>query len=100
MSINKIKQARKYAIYQPQKLVDGAVIGRPKEWFVAVPDKNHKDLQLYIFFEDKALAIEDWNKAEQFRKFPNQYGEGFYILGYFKWRDKTEEECNNNKIFV
>lgn len=71
-------------IYKPKKLVPGSVIGK-EGLYVAIPNKGFKGCKIRVLFEDKELIIKNWNKAEAFRKFPDQFGSGFYTLGYFKF---------------
>jgi len=76
--------------YLPKKLIDGRVIGK-EGWYIAIPNKGYKDCRITVFFGRKAMVIDNWNSAEAFRKFPDQWGSGFYILGYFKWAKKEGE---------
>lgn len=81
--------------YTPKKLINGKVIGK-EGLYVAIPDKGYHDCEITVFFEGRALIIPSWSKAEAFRKFPNQFGSGYYMLGYFKFCDnpvaiKTEQ---------
>lgn len=74
--------------YTPKKLINGKVIGK-EGFYVAIPNKGYRDCEITVFYEGRAMIIPSWSKAEAFRKFPDQFGSGFYILGYFKWPETT-----------
>jgi len=87
-------------VYVLKKLIPGERIGLTG-FYAAVPDKGYKGHPFtikymtgrkdennewhYTLLEKK---VQDWNKAEIFRKQPNIWGSGFFTLGYFKM---TEE---------
>ena len=78
---------RKYTknkIYYTKKLIDGIVIQK-EGLYIAIPDKGYKnEKNFYVKFNHKTMKIESWHKAEDFRKFHDQFG-GNYTLGYFLW---------------
>lgn len=93
-----MKTKQKSLIYRPQKLIPGYKIEEGLQGFyAAVPDKRFKGkpfkiIYTNIVFNDQNTPIaniiekevENWLKAEKFRRFPDQWGHGIYTLGYFK----------------
>lgn len=57
--------------------------------YVAVPDKFKND-RIEVLFEEKRMVIENWHKAEAYRRFDDKFGRGTYTLGYFKWNPMDE----------
>jgi hypothetical protein len=94
-----VKQ-KKYLTYIAKTLFSGEKVGCGAGMYAGVPDKGYKGHpftikhyykqivngeERYMIIEKK---IEDWNKAEAFRKQINQFGGGgFFTLGYFKVAD-------------
>ncbi len=79
-------------IYSPKKLIPGAVIGK-EGMFVAIPDKM-KDCIIKVEYQGGTMIIENWLRAEAYRKFPDQWGRGMYTLGYFKWEPFVADYMN------
>jgi hypothetical protein len=65
--------------------------------YAGVPDKGYKGHPFkiqYIYptvkpdgstgYSMVEVQVPDWNKAVAFRKMPDQFGTGFFTLGYFK----------------
>lgn len=85
-------------VYKPKALIAGYKIEAGLTGFyVGVPDKNYKGNSFTIkYFYQKANAqgeyiyaliekkVDDWNRAEHFRRFMDKWGRGAYTLGYFK----------------
>jgi hypothetical protein len=85
-------------LYILKKLIPGQELNPMFTGFYgAVPDKGYKHhpFVLKYVYETKGEGneikyhviekrIEDWLKAEMFRRFPDIYGKGVYTLGYFK----------------
>ena len=69
--------------YNVRKLFDGHVIGK-EGLYVAVPDKLKND-KIKVSYDGQFMLIENWHKAEAYRKFDDKWGRGNYTLGYFKW---------------
>ena len=73
------KLTRRYLI---KRLIDGRVIGKDG-LYVAIPEHGYKDKKILILNGNKMMVVEDWLKAEAYRRFPDKWGRGMYTLGYF-----------------
>ncbi len=86
--------------YKPKNLIAGWKIEEGLEgMYVAVPDRGYKGNKFTIKysypvqnnndieFRTIERKVEDWNKADRFRRFPDRWGRGTYTLGYFKVAD-------------
>ena len=94
-----MKLPSKKLIYTARTVFPGEKVGCASGFYVGVPDKGYKGHPFKIVHSYKKIVdgneiymilektIEDWNKAEAFRKQPNQFGAGFFTLGYFKIAD-------------
>lgn len=96
-----MKKPKVSLIYRPKALIPGwkiepGLVGL----YAAVPDRNFKKGSFKIVYtstrtneEGKIVAhileveVENWLKAEKFRRFPDRWGRGVYTLGYFKMAD-------------
>lgn len=88
--------------YAPKMLISGERISPELTGlYAAVPDKGFKGHKFTIKYFYRAVddqgkdvyrvverVVEDWNRAEQFRKFMDKWGRGNYTLGYFKMCDR------------
>jgi len=73
--------------YRARTLFDGSVIGKSGK-YVAVPEKGLKGHKITVEYGGNHMIIDDWLKADAFRRFPDKWGRGTYSLGYFKWQEK------------
>lgn len=94
-------QAKK-TVYNAKTIFPGGKVGCGMGWYAGVPDKGYKGhpftiIHYYASINDKGeqvykyveVKVQDWNKAEAFRKQVNQFGGGgFFTLGYFKVADQ------------
>jgi hypothetical protein len=90
--------------YKIKKLIPGGDIEPGLTGLYAgVPDRNYKGRPFRILygywkkneageetFIQMEKVVEDWNRAERFRKFMDQWGRGAYTLGYFKMCERIE----------
>jgi hypothetical protein len=90
--------------YKIKKLIPGGDIEPGLTGlYVGVPDRQYKGKPIRVLYtysvtdENGQLKfiqlekiIEDWNRAERFRRFMDQWGRGAYTLGYFKVCEKLE----------
>ena len=65
-------------------LFSGSVIGKTG-FYVAIPEKGFKGSKIMVEHDGEYMQIENWLKADAFRRFPDKWGRGTYTLGYFKW---------------
>lgn len=70
--------------FKARTLVDGKVIGKTG-YYVTVPEKGYKGNKIIVEYKGVKMVIDNWLKAEQFRRFPDKWGRGTYTLGYFKF---------------
>lgn len=91
----------KLYIYAPKALISGERISPELTGlYAAVPDKGYKEHKFLIKYFYKAAndkgetvyrkverEVEDWNRADQFRRFMDKWGRGSYTLGYFRMCD-------------
>lgn len=82
-------KARK--IYRIKRLIDGRVIGK-EGLYVAIPERGYKDKRIIVQNGDKMMVVEDWLRAEAFRRFPDKWGRGTYTLAYFKFNEMYQEQ--------
>ena len=78
-----MKKARTYRI---KRLIDGRVIGK-EGLYVAIPERGYKDKKIVVRNGDKMMVVDDWLKADAYRRFPDHWGRGTYTLGYFKFKE-------------
>ena len=86
-------------IYKARTLFSGMVIGRGNKKFVGVPGamtyKSHEDFAkekgFIVEYQGTQMKIEDWYKAESFRKFEDRSGRGSYTLAYFEWQPTIQQ---------
>ena len=75
-------------VYQPKALIAGSRIEKGMTGFyAAVPNRRYKDKPFTIKYKDLEVKVKDWNRAEKFRRFMDNWGRGAYTLGYFKMTD-------------
>lgn len=77
---------KKLARYSIKRLIDGRVIGK-EGLYVAIPERGYKGKRIIVQNGDKMMVVEDWLKAEAYRRFPDQWGRGPYTLGYFPFHE-------------
>lgn len=70
--------------YRARTLFNGAVIGKEGK-YIAVPEKGYKNCKIDVEWGSKHMIIDNWLKADAFRRFPDKWGRGTYTLGYFRW---------------
>lgn len=73
--------------YKARTLFNGGVIGK-QGIYVAIPEKGFKGTKIEVEHNGEKMIIENWLKADAFRRFPDKWGRGTYSLGYFKWQEK------------
>ncbi len=97
-----VGNGRHMLFYKPKSLVAGARIQAGLTGlYAAVPNKGYKGNKFTILYTYNSINengepcvkyieknIDDWNRAEQFRKFMDKWGKGAYTLGYFKMCEK------------
>lgn len=72
-------------IYKAKSLFSGQVIGAVGT-YAAVPD-HFKGQPFVVEYKDEHMKIDDWDKADAFRVFPDKFNRNKnYTLGYFKWQ--------------
>jgi len=85
-------------VYKPKALIPGYKIEAGLDGlYAAIPDRKYKGYPFIIRFwyltvsknGEKVYAwiekkIDDWNRADRFRRFMDKWGRGAYTLGYFK----------------
>jgi hypothetical protein len=72
-------------IYKAKTLFAGSVIDKVGT-YAAVPD-GYKGEPFVVDYKGEHMMIEDWDKADGFRVFPDKFNrEKNYTLGYFKWQ--------------
>jgi len=88
-------------LYKPKALIPGERIEPDLEGlYVGVPDRGYKGKKFIIRFAYPKISdtgekvyvliekmVEDWNRADRFRRFMDQWGRGAYTLGYFRVAD-------------
>ena len=98
----KIRKPNTKTIYTPKALISGEAIEAGLDGlYAAVPDRGYKGHPFTIKFIYKKIneagelayfiiekKIEDWNRADRFRRFMDKWGKGTYNLGYFKVAEK------------
>jgi acyl CoA:acetate/3-ketoacid CoA transferase alpha subunit len=73
--------------YKARTLFIGSVIGKTG-MYVAIPEKGFKGSKIEVEFKGQKMIIENWLKADAYRRFPDKWGRGTYTLGYFEWNPK------------
>lgn len=88
-----------------KKLIPGSQVEEGLTGFYGgVPDKFYKGKVFKIvynktvYLDDNSCReinieklVEDWNRAERFRRFMDKWGRGAYTLGYFKMCESLED---------
>ena len=82
------KPIRSYII---QRLIDGRVIGK-EGWYVAIPEHGYKGKRILVRNGDKMMVVDNWLKADAYRRFPDHWGRGTYTLAYFKFNEMYPEQ--------
>jgi len=78
--------------YKPKKLIPGKLLTNHKgvnsdQFYIGVPDKNHLQVGINVFYDGEEMVIEDWNACEFTETFKDKFNRGqTYRLGYFLWR--------------
>lgn len=70
--------------YRAKSIFPGTVIGKEGD-YIAVPEKGYKNCIIEVEFKGVKMIIENWLRADSYRRFPDKWGRGTYTLGYFKW---------------
>ena len=91
-------KSNKSLVYRPKALIlseriEAGLTGL----YAAVPDRKFKSKPFKIIYVHESIdqngqlivnvyerQIENWNKAERYRRFMDKWGRGAYTLGYFK----------------
>jgi hypothetical protein len=84
-------------IYKPKFLIDGSKIAKEGK-FIAIPDKGFKDFKILVVFDKKQMAVDNWHKAETFRRFHDRFGGEDYTLGYFEWKPEEIQKVEYEYI--
>lgn len=88
-------------VYYAKTLFSGQVIQKdPKILYVGIPggmnyeSKSNfsKEKNFPVIYDGKKMIIENWHRAEAFRKFDDFNGRGTYILAYFVWKPIIEAQ--------
>lgn len=82
------KKGKMVVNYYPKRLIVGQELQEDGLW-VAIPEKGYKGNRIKVWFNGKFMIIENWLRAEMYRRFPDKWGRGIYTLGYFKWQPTT-----------
>lgn len=95
-------KSNKSLVYRPKALIPGERIEAGLTGFyAAVPDRKFQNKPFKIIYAHESIdqngqsimrvyerEIENWNKAERYRRFMDKWGRGAYTLGYFKVCDE------------
>lgn len=77
--------------YKAKSLVPGSVI-KKEGLYVAIPGKGFKGCKIEVEFKGIKMIVDNWMKAEAYRRFPDKWGRGTYTLGYFKFVPEGKNE--------
>ena len=92
---------KKPKIYFAKTLFSGAVVGKdPKTLYIGIPggqqyktEQNFsKEKNFKVMYNGEKMIIENWHKADAYRKFDDISGRGLYTLAYFLWNPIIEKK--------
>lgn len=91
---------KKRRVYTAKTLFDGMKAIGKEGLYVGVPGGQQyetianysKVKNFYVEHNGERMLIENWHKADGFRKFDDMQGRGTYTLAYFKWNPEPKED--------